>query len=243
MSTVTFYQKVLDETGGIRLPPRDLAAAPRGPRDAGGVTGRATVSEIAVVPPLACPSEADRQIVLHDGACVRIRRSHAADGRRVAEFYGRMSPDPMFQRFVAMMEPLVDWPRLAAADDAGRCMLLAEDTRTSPPDLVAVASCESASPEDNAEVALLVRPDWQDRGLGTTLFEALLDAAEARGIRRFRARVLAANHRMLDMLERCAAVESRSGRSGVIEIVFTRPPMPASAGTARPPGVVPAPPS
>ena len=196
------------------------------------MTARDAASEIAVVPPVAQPSEADRQVVLHEGACVRIRRSNAADGCRVAEFYGRMSPDPMFQRFVAVLAPLVDWPRLAAADDAGRCMLLAEDTGTNPPDLVAVASCESAAPQEIAEVALLVRHDWQDRGLGTILFEVLLEAAEAQGIRRFRARVLAANHRMLDMLERCAAVESRSGESGVIEIMFTRPPMPAPAGTA-----------
>lgn len=205
---------------------------PHSPRDAGGVIARDAASEIAVVPALAQRSEADRQVVLHDGACVRIRRSSAADGGRVAAFYGRMSPDPVFQRFVAVMEPLVDWTRLAAAEDAGRCLLLAEDTRTNPPDLVAVASCESAPPEEISEVALLVRHDGQDRGLGTILFEALLEAAEARGIRRFRARVLAANHRMLDMLERCAAVQSRSGEAGVIEIVFTRPPGARPAGTA-----------
>ena len=87
---------------------------------------------------------AAREVLLQDGARVGIRRSCASDSARVAELYGRMSPDPVFQRFVAVMAPLVDWARLAAADDAdGRCMLLAEDMRASPPDLVAVSSAES----------------------------------------------------------------------------------------------------
>ena len=183
-----------------------------------------------------------REVVLQDGARVRIRQSCASDSARVAELYGRMGPDPVFQRFVAVMARLVDWARLAAAIDAdGRCMLLAEVTGASPPDLVAVASCERSPTAETAEVVLLVRHDWQDRGLGTILLEALLDAAEARGIRRFTAAVLAGNHRMLDMLERCGAVESRSGGSGVIELVFTRPTAPASAAAARLPVRAPAP--
>ena len=218
-----------------------LGGGARVPRDHGGVTARDAASETAVAPPTAPPCGSDRQVALPDGAWVRIRRSDAADAYRVAALYGRMSPDPVFRRFVAVMEPLVDWARLAAAAEAGRCMVLAEDTATAPPDVVAVASCESAPTEEIAEIALLVRPDWQDRGLGTMLFEALLDAAEARGIRRFRARVLAGNHSMLDMVERCGTVESRFGGSGVIEIVFTRPAMPGSAGAARPPVAAPAP--
>jgi GNAT superfamily N-acetyltransferase len=130
------------------------------------------------------------------------------------------------------MQPLVDWARLAAGDDAEcRYTLLAEDAEVDPPDVVAVASWERPPSAETSDVALLVRHDWQGRGLGTALFEALLDAAEARGIRRFRALVLSDNHRMLDMLERCGAIESRSGGAGVIEIVFTRP------ACARPPAL------
>ena len=216
---------------------RGAGRAPRVPRhDLGAVARDGTPGIPVVRPPAKLSAAADRQVVLRDGARVRIRRSGASDGVRVAELYRRMSPDPLFQRFIGMMQPLVDWDRLTAADDPhARCTLLAEDVSASPPDLVAIASCESAPVTEAAEVTLLVRHGWQDRGLGTILFEALLGVAEARGIRRFRALVLAGNHRMLDMLDRCGAVESRSAGCGVIEIVFTRPVRPASAGTAQHP--------
>ena len=193
-------------------------------RDDRGVAAHGIVAESAVIAPRGPSSVLGQQVVLRDGACVRIRRSTAADGARVAEFYGRMSPDPVFQGFVAVMQPVVDWARLAAGDDTQRrCMLLAEHLGVDPPDVVAVASYQGTpTAEEISEVALLVRHDWQDRGLGTVLFEALLDAAAARGMRRFQALVLAGNHRMLDMVERCGAVESRSAGSGVIEVVFTR---------------------
>jgi GNAT superfamily N-acetyltransferase len=182
-----------------------------------------------------------REIALRDGARVRIRQSGAADAARVAALYERVSPDPMFQQFAAVITPLVDWARLAA-DDAmgGRWTLLAEDTGASPSDVVAVASCERTPTAEMAQVALLVRHDWQDRGLGTALLDALLEGAEARGMRRFTAAVLASNHRMLDMLERCGAVESRSGGSGVTEIVFTRRLVPPALGAARVPARAPA---
>ena len=43
----------------------------------------------------------------------------------------------------------------------------------------------------------MIEDGRQGRGLGGVLLDALLEAAEARGIRRFRAYVLADNHRML----------------------------------------------
>lgn len=39
----------------------------------------------------------------------------------------------------------------------------------------------------------LISDDWQDRGLGSVVLADLLAATEARGIRRFRAYVLADN--------------------------------------------------
>lgn len=53
-------------------------------------------------------------------------------------------------------------------------------------------------PADNlAEIAFVVRDDWQQRGIGTYLFERLTDAAIKRGIAGFKAEVLEANKKML----------------------------------------------
>src|SRR5438874_226031 len=69
-------------------------------------------------------------------------------------------------------------------------------------EVIAVARYEPTPEAGIAEVAFVVRDDWQNRGLGTLLCRALLHAAEARGIKQFRASVLADNPRMLDMIMR-----------------------------------------
>ena len=64
--------------------------------------------------------------------------------------------------------------------------------------------------------------DPQGKGLGTVLFTALLAAARDRGIRRFRADVLADNRRMLDLIVRFTRVESRETRDAITSLVFTQ---------------------
>ena len=74
---------------------------------------------------------------------------------------------------------------------------------------------------DTVEVAFVVQDDWQGRGLGAILFGALVAAAGARGIERFRAWVLADNRRMLELITRLGDVQQRSFAQGVVELVFT----------------------
>jgi GNAT superfamily N-acetyltransferase len=80
------------------------------------------------------------------------------------------------------------------------------------------------------EVAFVVQDSWQNRDLGTLLFDAILRAAAARSFRRFRAYVLSDNPRMLDLITRFTRVESRK-EHGVTELVFTLRSAPAAAAT------------
>jgi len=70
----------------------------------------------------------------------------------------------------------------------------------------------------------VVQDSWQNRGLGTMLFDAILRAATARSYRRFRAYVLADNRRMLDLITRFTKVESHKTEQGATELVFRLPP-------------------
>jgi RimJ/RimL family protein N-acetyltransferase len=88
--------------------------------------------------------------------------------------------------------------------------------------LIAVARYDGSDAADEAEVAIVVQDRWQERGLGTILMTELLGYADARGIHRFRAYVLADNYRMLDMLHRVARVLKRRTEDGVVSLVLTR---------------------
>ena len=61
--------------------------------------------------------------------------------------------------------------------------------------------------DDRAEYAGIVADQWQGRGLGTALTRHLVDAATARGVRRFDAIVLPDNARMLGLLHDLALPE------------------------------------
>jgi GNAT superfamily N-acetyltransferase len=58
-------------------------------------------------------------------------------------------------------------------------------------------------PADNlAEIAFLVRDDWQQRGIGSFLFNKLTDIAVKRGIGGFKAEVLAQNRKMMSVFHK-----------------------------------------
>jgi len=124
-----------------------------------------------------------------------------------------------------------DWAHLLAnVDYQRRLALLAELGPREAPELIGVARYEPTERPDTAEIAFVIQDGWQNRGLGRIMLAELLAAAEARGVRRFRAYVLASNVRMLDLLARCTDVQERTMESGVINLLLAR-----RAGDARPP--------
>jgi GNAT superfamily N-acetyltransferase len=60
------------------------------------------------------------------------------------------------------------------------------------------------------------------QGIGTALFRELLRVADAHGIRRFRALVLADNPRMVDLIARLTEIRSRSLDHGILTLDFVR---------------------
>jgi len=74
-----------------------------------------------------------------------------------------------------------------------------------------------------AEVAFIVGDDYQGRGVGTFLMDALAVAARGDGIKRFTARVLTENYSMRKILDRYGA-EWHRDEQGVVTTVIDVPP-------------------
>src|SRR5205814_6172549 len=106
-----------------------------------------------------------------------------------------------------------DWARMfASVDYRTRFAVVAEQRGEHGLELVGVGRYEPTDDPETAEVAFVVQDGWQDRGLGTILFNDILRAASERGIRRFRAYVLADNRRMLDLITRFGEEDRKSTR-------------------------------
>ena len=63
----------------------------------------------------------------------------------------------------------------------------------------------------SCEFAIVVADEWQRRGIGSRLLNALMDAARQRGFREMTGEILASNHNMLELVSNLGfRVESRS---------------------------------
>jgi RimJ/RimL family protein N-acetyltransferase len=170
------------------------------------------------------PRELVRTVVLKDGAAVRVRPIRPDDEPRLVDLYDRLSRHTAYQRFFTVMRRLpTDWYHFFAnVDYVRRMALVAERETVAGYQLLGVGRYEPGDEPDTAEVAFVVEDGWQGRGLGAVLLDAVLRAADARGIRRFRADVLAENHRMLRLLATRTEVLSRQTEEGVTGLRFRR---------------------
>jgi RimJ/RimL family protein N-acetyltransferase len=174
------------------------------------------------------PSDLERDITLGDGARIHLRAIRPDDEERLISFHDHLSGQTAYQRFFNAWRHL---PRdtahfLANVDYRRRLALVAEHKEGACRTLVGVARYDCTDQPDIAEIAFVIQDEWQNRGLGTIMLEALLTAAAERGIDRFRAYVLASNGRMLDMLTRFTDIRERHTEGGVTELLLTRRPPP-----------------
>ena len=87
--------------------------------------------------------------------------------------------------------------------------------------IVAVGRYMRVSEEDKmAEVAFLVRDEWQNRGIGRALLQYLIDIAQKHGIEGFVASVLADNKQMMGVFHSCGYKLSTGFQDGIYEVSF-----------------------
>jgi acyl-CoA synthetase (NDP forming)/GNAT superfamily N-acetyltransferase len=152
------------------------------------------MSIVAVTTVSENPRPAD--VLLSDGALAIVRPVRPDDGPALYELHDRVADDTVWLRFFSVSR------------QAGRQYLDKVLSSTDTIALVAevdgrIAALATAEPTgtDLCEVAFLVADEHRGRGLGTLLLEHLVADARDRGVAMLEARVLRANHRMLEVFE------------------------------------------
>jgi GNAT superfamily N-acetyltransferase len=161
---------------------------------------------------------------LRDGARILIRPIEPSDRCELAEGFARLSPESRFRRFLSPITSLSeeDLDYFTRIDHYDHEALIALDDETGAG--VAVARYVRTDAE-RAEPAVAVADDWQGRGVGTALLDALAERAYECGVRCFEATVLATNSQALGLLHGLGETRSvRSGREVVVEVPVPEPP-------------------
>jgi len=172
--------------------------------------------------PPGYPRELIHTILVDWGATLRIRPIRPDDEAGLRELFARLSTRTVFQRFFRAWRQLPDewYPRFVQVDYEQRLALVAEVDGAEGARLLGVARYEPTDTDGVAEVALVVEDSWQGQGLGRRLLEAIVDAADKRGIHRFRADALSDNRRILKLLAQTVNIESATTEQGVTELTF-----------------------
>jgi acetyl coenzyme A synthetase (ADP forming)-like protein len=160
-------------------------------------------------------------VILRDGATLRLRPPSQADAEALIEFFSALSERSLYLRFhgfPALGPKLVE--QLLAPDWSERGALLGTSTEDGRERVVAVASYVRLRDRGLAEAAFAVADAYQRRGIGTRLVEQLARRAAEQGIERFLAEVLAENRDMLGVFEGLGFELSRELEGGEIEIQF-----------------------
>ena len=139
-------------------------------------------------------------VTLARGELVHIRPLRASDERLLQDLFYRLSTDSSYQRFLSHKRcyPRQEIAKLADFDDRQNGALVATGSGDAE-EVLGMARYDVEPRTSHAEVALVVRDDWQGRGLGTNLFARLVALARAQGLRGFTASVLSGNARMLSV--------------------------------------------
>jgi RimJ/RimL family protein N-acetyltransferase len=156
---------------------------------------------------------------LPDGTRILVRPLHRNDAEAFVEAFARLSAETRYTRFLNPMPRLTgDSVRyLTAVDHHDHEALVAIDPETR--DGIGVARfVRLPEAPDEAEFAVTVADDWQGRGVGTVLIDALVRRAREEGIRAFRALVLASNVRMLGVLRDFGPVERLGDQGSAVEL-------------------------
>lgn len=179
------------------------------------------------------PATYARDAQARDGTFVHVRAIRPDDRDRLQENFRRLSDETVYRRFLAPRKDLTEaeldeYTRVRADRHVGLVATVWEEGRER---IVGVGRyfVDAGSDPPTAEVAFTVADEFQDRGVGTLLFDDLARIAHETGIAELHAETLAENRRMMGIFERGGLPLRRSRDGGVVHVHIALPRAPSDA--------------
>ncbi|MCU0725615.1 MAG: GNAT family N-acetyltransferase [Planctomycetes bacterium] len=175
-----------------------------------------------IIPPrgVTYPAELETTVRMEDGMQVLIRPVKPTDDELMKELFYSFSEKTRYLRFHRVLK---------AMPHARRQVFSNVDYRDEMAIVAVLVSGEIEEPlgvgrymmdegTKSAEIAVVVRDDWQGRGLGRRLFKRLASIAKDRGIVKFTGDVLAENEAMMSIFRNTGIPMNTKREDGVIHV-------------------------
>jgi len=173
------------------------------------------------------PEELERWLELRDETRAFVRPLRLTDEARLREMFYHLSETAVYHRFFRALRsmPHGRLQEFMRVDYENDMILVVTEGKGDHDAMVALGRYNLNHQSNLAEVAFLVRDDWQNKGLGTQLFATLIEVARLKGIRGFVAEVLADNHAMLRVFHNSALSVESKFEEGVyfLTMIFDEP--------------------
>lgn len=179
------------------------------------------------------PWEEETTEILKNGRSVSIRPVRLSDEKPLQDLLYRLSDESIYQRFLGFRRehPHDEMLALVNLDYDQSMALVVCDPQDPGGSAVALVRYDVDPATNLADIAFIVRDDWQGKGLGTLLMRRASEIARARGLVGFTADVLLNNKLMLVVFHH-SGLEVRSDlQDGVYHVVMSFP----SRTSAAPP--------
>jgi acyl-CoA hydrolase/GNAT superfamily N-acetyltransferase len=161
--------------------------------------------EVLPFPEVEYPEELKRYVTLEDGTRLLIRPIKPSDATMKQHLFYALSKDSVAKRYLGPLKSL-SWDRVwpyVIVDYQNEMVLVAVVSEGGVESMVGIGSYSRIPRTELAEVALVVRDDWQGKGIGTELLKYLIDLARSKGFLGLKAWVLVENTAMMHLFKKC----------------------------------------
>jgi acyl-CoA hydrolase/ribosomal protein S18 acetylase RimI-like enzyme len=151
---------------------------------------------------------------------ILLRPVKISDEPLLKDFFYSLSDKSLYRRFISVRKdmPHERLQEFVVIDYTKEMVILAVIKQGQKEEVVGVGQYAIEEPTHTAEVALVVRDDYQNMGIGTELLSYLTYLAKRRGLLGFTAEVLVENQPMLSLFEKIGFDIEKRRAEGVYEL-------------------------
>jgi len=160
--------------------------------------------EILPFPAVEYPEELEKFITLKDGNRILLRPIKPSDATMKQHFFYSLSKETIYKRYFSQLKAMPIkriWPYVMI-DYENEMVIVASITENGLETIVGIGSYVKVPGTETAEVALVVRDDWQNKGLGTALLNYLIEIGKNKGVKSFTAWVFTENTKMIHLFKK-----------------------------------------